>query len=170
MQKNYCQCGCGKQVPKKFARGHNLRVNNAMHKGGLDRYEVDTETDCWNWLGYLSKGYGVVSVDGINQPAHVAMYTKLKGSIPESLILDHKCRNRRCVNPEHLEPVTYAENTRRGICTKLTHEQVIQIKRLKGKMTAKQIIEVLGLPVAKSTIWHIHTERLWKDLDNGVSV
>ena len=47
-------------------------------------------------------------------PAHRYAYEELVGPIPEGLQLDHLCRNRSCVNPDHLEPVTCRENLRRG--------------------------------------------------------
>lgn len=72
--------------------------------------------DCWEWSGSVIKstGYGQVWADGTNHLAHRVVYELLIGPIPEGLQLDHLCRNRRCVNPEHLEPVTGKENIRRG--------------------------------------------------------
>lgn len=48
------------------------------------------------------------------QPAHRFSYEILVGPIPEGMELDHLCKNRRCVNPAHLEPVTHHENLIRG--------------------------------------------------------
>lgn len=78
-----------------------------------------TMTDgCWEWTGSLSGGYGMFTPTGRNVdqcPAHRVVYELLVGPIPEGLVLDHLCRLPRCVNPEHLEPVTFQENVLRGI-------------------------------------------------------
>lgn len=72
-------------------------------------------TPCWLWIGRLNRnGYGRVNINGKEPVAHRASYECLAGPIPAGLILDHKCRTRRCINPWHAEPVTHRENTIRG--------------------------------------------------------
>ncbi|CAM5427695.1 MULTISPECIES: HNH endonuclease signature motif containing protein [Streptomyces] len=68
---------------------------------------------CWIWRG-AGNGYGRFYASGRNVLAHRWAYEYLRASIPESLVLDHLCRNAQCVNPWHLEPVSQAENLRRG--------------------------------------------------------
>ena len=85
----------------------------------MARFVVKTET-CWIWQGKKDYGYGRVGMNGTHHRAHRLIYEALKGPIPEGLQLDHLCRNRSCVNPNHLEPVTGAQNCRRGIGSK-TH-------------------------------------------------
>lgn len=61
-------------------------------------------------------GYGVVRIGGSNPLyAHRAVFERIVGPIPPKLVLDHLCLQKQCVNPEHLEPITRAENTRRAI-------------------------------------------------------
>lgn len=71
---------------------------------------------CWLWLGATTKGYGRIGTGvgkGVAQ-AHRVAYELEIGPIPEGLTLDHLCVNPPCVNPAHMEPVTDAENIRRG--------------------------------------------------------
>lgn len=72
---------------------------------------------CWIWPGHLNnQGYGIiVGDDGKERRTHRVAYEVLVGPIPEGLELDHLCRVRACLRPDHLEPVTHTENVRRGL-------------------------------------------------------
>jgi len=71
--------------------------------------------ECWTWLGPLGEtGYPYGTHEGRVRRMHRVVYELLVGPIPDGLQLDHLCRNRSCVNPEHLEPVTGRENKLRG--------------------------------------------------------
>jgi hypothetical protein len=67
------------------------------------------------WTGARNaQGYAYFKLNGKTVRAHCLAYQDFNGSVPEGLDLDHLCRNRSCVNPDHLEPVTHTENIRRG--------------------------------------------------------
>lgn len=82
---------------------------------------------CWIWQPQPgSSGYGNVSWNGRSVRTYWLAYTWLVGPVSEGLELDHLCRNRRCVNPAHLEPVTHQVNVLRGAsvaatCARQTH-------------------------------------------------
>jgi len=79
-----------------------------------NRIAVDPVTGCWNWNLTTKNGYGESMIGGYATLAHRAVWIFLRGPIPQGLDLDHLCRNRGCVNPDHLEPVTRKVNLRRG--------------------------------------------------------
>jgi hypothetical protein len=75
----------------------------------------ETPEGCWVYTGARARGgYGFVRVHGKNLYAHRVTYEALRADIPPGLQIDHLCRNRACVNPWHLEPVTARVNTLRG--------------------------------------------------------
>jgi len=70
---------------------------------------------CWLWLGsHTPTGYGCFSVNNKSTGAHRVAYQLMVGTIPPGLTVDHLCRVRNCVNPEHLELATQKDNTLRG--------------------------------------------------------
>lgn len=82
---------------------------------------VDTNKvvgDCWIWLGAhddnLNGKYGNYTFQGKKHRAHRLAYRDFGKTLPEDRSIDHLCRNTLCVNPNHLEAVTHAENVRRG--------------------------------------------------------
>lgn len=132
-----CECGCGEKVraakypswQTRFVAGHRARLQAT----GPEYREEDRgyETPCWVWqrATATANGYGSGRhADGRRDLAHRVVWMRHNGPIPDGLHLDHLCRVRACVNPDHLEPVTCAENIHRGSRTKLTAEQVADIR------------------------------------------
>lgn len=104
-------------------------VQEKDRKRFMDKVNVNPETGCWEWTASTSSGgYGMFALSRTQFMAHRVSYELHIGLIPEGLTLDHTCHSpatcwlddhntcphRRCVNPEHLEPITMLENARRG--------------------------------------------------------
>lgn len=154
-----CQCGCGERAPiakrtrrdKGYVRGapvaYVLGHNARRTPNAYDLADAGYDTPCWLWKRHLNRsGYGMVQA-GKLRLAHRVYYERAKGTIPDGLTLDHLCRNRHCVNPDHLEPVTLKENIQRGwqarggkratgpaqICSRCGREGVRSFRVVDGK-------------------------------------
>lgn len=166
-----CECGCGGVTPPakrtnphrglvageplRFIKGHNHRKSVAPECG----YVVEPDSGCWIWrLNVGRDGYGKAACAGRGVMAHRMVWERVNGPVPDGLVLDHLCRNRRCVNPAHLEPVTHTENNRRSRATKLTKEQVAFIRD--STAPHREVAERFGVTV--SNIAHIRNGRSWK--------
>lgn len=80
-----------------------------------EKYTVDAESGCWLWHGCtIPAGYGAMKIDGEMVGAHRWAYERFIGPIPDGMVIDHLCRTRNCVNPQHMEPVSNVKNVMRG--------------------------------------------------------
>lgn len=100
-----------------------MKRNKTLLERFEEKYTPEPNTGCWLWLGSTTHdGYGTFSNNkrkGGNELAHRAAYTLFLGPIPKGLQLDHLCRVRCCVNPQHMELVSGRENVSRGLISKL---------------------------------------------------
>ena len=114
------QCkGCGAQISAVRSRAASaLYCSNpcaTKSRFGAE-YQVNELTGCWEWNRALTdEGYGKgFRKDISTRFAHRALWIEKNGPVPEGMELDHLCKNKRCVNPTHLEPVTHKINMDRS--------------------------------------------------------
>ena len=135
------------------------------------------DNNCWNWSKALhDSGYGVLRYNNTNYRVHRLSYELTNGSIAKELVIRHKCANKQCCNPDHLETGTLSQN---GIdCrsysknTKLTIEQVIELKIVIKNTTFLKHGDKLKFEqywadkfkVSINTINFIRLNKTWKDI------
>ena len=124
-------------------------------------YEI-TDNGCWKGLRSTDlDGYPQITFNKKHQKMATFFYKIFKGHIKKGLVIDHLCRNRICINPDHLETVTVAENSRRGANTKLTYKIVDSIKSLYKRSGMNQFILAKQYNVNQSTISRIINGKRW---------
>jgi hypothetical protein len=169
-----CLCGCGTPTklaprndkrfgqvagePVRHARGHQVRSEHP--------YVVEDcgySSPCWlctRWRHPVTGYAQLCDGTGKGRVAHVVMWERVNGPVPEGMQLDHLCTIRHCINPAHLEPVTGAENVRRSRAAKLTSADVLAIRALIG---GGWVLEDIGraFGVSGSTVQSIRAGRVW---------
>jgi len=131
--------GTGKLTSKIFDDG---MVGKADFELGprLKGISLDTDEHVI-WPGAMRQGYGVKKMGTTTINAHRYVYENATGKkIPKGWHIDHKCRERRCINPKHLEPVSPGENKRRAWQSKYLREGN------KDKVTDKDVKKAYALP------------------------
>lgn len=176
-----CECGCGQKTniakrsrtdkglikgqPVRYIRGHHSRDIHRPHtisKNFGDAYTVDKKTGCWNWnRGKHDRGYGYLVMGGKTVRAHRYIYEKEYGPIPGGQVIDHLCRNTSCVNPEHLEAVSQAENVRRGNRAKKTMRDAEEMRWLhKLGLSNKAIADIYETNL--TSVGNILKNKIWR--------
>lgn len=112
MSPNYSNGWCIKHYQRVRKYGEPEPYESLAER--FARQIAKDESGCWTWTGNIAPiGYGRLSIHDELQYAHRFSWELFRGRIPDDLTIDHLCRVRACVNPDHLEPVTREENTRR---------------------------------------------------------
>jgi len=164
-----CWCGCGERTnnatvtdassgivrgrPKRYINGHNRRLSP------FEYLEEDRgyDTPCWIWQRSFTR-FGYPShQDGF---AHRVYFERRFGPVASGLVLDHLCRVPACVNPEHLEAVTNAENCRRGAKAKITMEIANTIRASPDDALAL----AARYGISRSTVYNIRKGKRWADV------
>jgi len=157
---------CGKELfyADNSSLCHSEKFNRKCHVScGKVRYIID-KNGCWNFQGSISRtGYGMAKKKGIKATtAHRIAYIEKYGELDDNIQLDHLCRNRKCCNPDHLEPVTREVNVQRGNSTKLKTEEVLEIRKIGSSINQRKVAKIYN--VSQTLIWRILHKLVWKNI------
>ena len=132
-----CQCGCGGVTPiaeatryklglvrgehTRWILGHQSRKEPREDTGGALWVEEDRgySTPCWIWQGQKRQGYAYRRKGSAAEGVHRAMFEERYGPVPSGMVVDHLCRQRECINVDHMEAVSIGENVLRGMHPKM---------------------------------------------------
>lgn len=126
--------------------------------------------ECWNWTGWSTQGYGIMRTPSFMRRAHRVSYQIHFGPIPKGLLVLHKCDNRACVNPDHLEAGTQKKNIRDALARgrlappKLTETQVREIRRRHRPRKGAALAREYG--VSRWTINLIARRKIWTHVED----
>lgn len=147
-----------KGQPVDYINGHQRR-GKPMSSG--PDYAIDETTGCWVWLkATFANGYGNAYRGGRDVRAHRWFYEEHVGPIPDGHHVHHRCENKLCVNPDHLEALPPAEH-HRGHKGRLTEAQVAAIRAVpRAWGVIRRLAREYG--VSESLIGHIRHNRTWQ--------
>ena len=141
--------------------------------------DIKTESECWNWTASLREGYGAFRLRGKLFSAHRVAYVIKNGNPDPQLVIAHKCDNRKCCNPSHLEAITFAQNNRdqwrinpqilRGESKSnavLSNDLVKQVIALRGEGFGVKLIAA-KLDISFHCIRDVIRGRSWKHITGG---
>ena len=175
-----CWCGCGEKtrISERTYRGQLWFAGESVRyvlrhynrNWGSEYVEEDRghATPCWIWqMAVSGTGYGRIQGSRRRQTtsiqAHRAYYERYKGPIEPGKHLDHLCRVPLCVNPEHLEPVSNAENAQRGNTARLTADDVRRIRTLCTLgVPRKQIAQ--SFSIVEGHVYAIMRRDVWRNV------
>lgn len=112
--------------------------------------KVDKTSTCWLWTGRTHDGYGRFELGRKSLRAHRVSFTLAGGEIPEGLVLDHICRVRNCVNPEHLRAVDNKANVLAGIGLSALNARKTHCKRGHEFTTENTRVNVNGARICRA--------------------
>lgn len=155
----------------------DVSVTDKLKSRVLSRIASGDASECWPWTACLRNGYGALKVDGRVHSAHRLAFICLVGEVPDGMIVAHKCDNKICCNPSHLEAVSPGQNNRdaRGrvvfnMCrgeevwsSVLNESAVAKIWELRKQgLGADRIAAVMN--ATRSSVKHVIVGRTWKHL------
>lgn len=133
----------------------------------MGEYTV-SDSGCWVWPRTGKNGYGILRVGRTIKSAHREFYIRAKGPIPAGMVLDHLCRVRACVNPDHLEAVTQRTNALRGLKTVLSTADATAVRQAMRHERTEEVARRFG--ISESCALDIATGRRRLDAHGAPAV